>query len=254
MSNQRAVTLDLWLTLITEMPPVPGDRDISRNALRLEGAVIALADAGHSVSADDLDAAFKRVRLDMDHAHRNGVDRTFDLWVRQVVEYAAPGVFDKLPDDKANAILNAVDDPFLQYPPVIHSSATEVVRNLGERGLKVALISNTGFTSGDAYRTWFVDLGWEGLFDVIAFSNEVNMAKPTGAIFTDTLEELGVAPADSLHVGDSLHSDIAGAHAQGMSTAWISGYDESEPAAPPDYTLADLSELPAVVSEWLNRG
>jgi putative hydrolase of the HAD superfamily len=254
MGEQRAVTLDLWLTLITEMPPVPGDRDISRNELRLENAVAALTDAGHSVTADDLDAAFKRVRQDMDHAHWNGVDRTFDLWVRQVVEYAAPGVFDKLPDDDANAVLGAVDDPFLQYPPIIHSSATEVVRELGERGLKVALISNTGFTSGTAYRKWFIDLGWEGLFDVIAFSNEVNMAKPTGAIFTDTLEELGVPPADALHVGDSLHSDVAGAHAQGMSTVWISGYDKSEPAIQPDFTIADLSELPATVKEWLNRG
>lgn len=253
MGRQRAVTLDLWLTLIVEMPPVPGDRDTSRNALRLEGATGALADAGYPVSVEKLGAAFNRVRLDMDHAHWNGVDRTFDLWVRQVVEYAAPGVFDKLPDDAANAVLSAVDDPFLQYPPVIHNSATEVVRKLGDRGLKVALISNTGFTSGGAYRRWFADLGWEGLFDVIAFSNEVNMAKPSGAIFTDTLEELGVAPADALHVGDSLHSDVAGAHAQGMSTAWIAGYDQSEPAIAPDFALADLSDLPDAVSEWLSR-
>ncbi len=246
---RNVVTLDLWLTLITEQPTISKD-GADRNAIRLSRVMDAMAAAGHSINEDTLEASLKRVREDMDHAHANGVDRTFPLWVRQIVDYTLPGVFDTLADDAADEIIAAVDEPFLAAPPAAHPKAGEVLSALTEAGLRLALISNTGFTSGDIYRRWFRDLGWLDKFEVTTFSNEAAVAKPTASIFTSTLDEMNARPENALHVGDNLRSDIAGAHRAGMSTAWISGYDPREPEVTPDYVLKDLTDLPAAVERW----
>ena len=140
--------------------------------------------------------------------------------------------------------------PFLAAPPTAHPKAGEVLSALTGAGLRLALISNTGFTSGDIYRRWFDDIGWRDRFEVTTFSNEAAVAKPTASIFTSTLAEMNALPEQALHVGDNLLSDIAGAHRVGMCTAWISGYDSREPEVEPDYVLEDLADLPAVVERW----
>ncbi len=248
-SARNVVTLDLWLTLITEQPTISRD-GADRNEIRLSRVMDAMAAAGHPVEEDELEASFKRVREDMDHAHHNGVDRTFPLWVRQIIDYTIPGIFDTLPDGAADEIIAAVDEPFIAAPPASHPAATEVLSALAGAGLRLALISNTGFTSGDIYRQWFDDLGWLDRFEVTTFSNEAAVAKPTASIFTSTLDEMNARPEHALHVGDNLFSDIAGAHRVGMSTAWISGYDSQKPEVEPDYVLEDLTDLPAAVARW----
>ena len=71
-------------------------------------------------------------------------------------------------------------------------------------------------------------------------------------MFTHTLEKLGVAPENALHVGDNLHADVGGAKDVGMSAVWIQGYDDREPRVQPDFTISGLDELPVVVDNWLN--
>ena len=246
---RNIVTLDLWLTPITEQA-FTSKAGVDRSRLRLDGVMAAMAAAGHPINEDRLEASFKRTREDMDHAHANGVDRTFPHWVRQIVDYTLPGVFDTLSDEEVDEIIAAVDEPFLAAPPAAHPKAGEVLSALTGAGLRVALISNTGFTSGDIYRRWFDDMGWRDSFEVTTFSNEAAVAKPTASIFTSTLAEMNARPKNALHVGDNLLSDIAGAHRAGMSTAWISGYDFREAEVKPDYVLKDLTDLPAVVERW----
>ncbi len=53
-------------------------------------------------------------------------------------------------------------------------------------------------------------------FDAVIFSSRCGVAKPEPAIFERALEELGVAAAETLHVGDSLPKDYYGARDVGM--------------------------------------
>ena len=165
-----------------------------------------------------------------------------------------PRLFDQLPDEAADRIIAAADEPFIQSPPSVHEYALNLLKLLKDEGLKVALISNTGFTSATMYRRWFTQLGWLEYFDVTTFSNEACVAKPTASIFQMTLDELQRDPADAIHVGDQLHSDVMGANRVGMSTVWIKGHDDSDPAVTPDYAIEDLTELPAVIDQWRNSG
>ena len=86
--------------------------------------------------------------------------------------------------------------------------------------------------------------------DVLVVSDVGGIRKPRPEIFESVLAQLGTAPENTLHVGDNLSADIAGAKSVGLHTAWVTrrvadpaskleGYDG--PA--PDYTIGDLREL-----------
>jgi 2-haloacid dehalogenase/putative hydrolase of the HAD superfamily len=58
-------------------------------------------------------------------------------------------------------------------------------------------------------------------FDAVVTSEDARCYKPHPAIFQRALDTLGVDANRTMHVGDSLHSDIAGALNMGISAVWI---------------------------------
>jgi 2-haloalkanoic acid dehalogenase type II len=90
-------------------------------------------------------------------------------------------------------------------------------------------------------------------FDAVISSEATRSYKPHAVIFEVALERMGVAPDRCLHVGDSLHSDIGGAQALGIRTAWIQRDRRIGDigSAAPDFTVRQLTELPALVATSL---
>jgi putative hydrolase of the HAD superfamily len=91
--------------------------------------------------------------------------------------------------------------------------------------------------------------------DALVVSDAFGLRKPRAEIFAEVVKRLGVSPAETLHVGDSLRADVVGAARAGMRTAWITrrvsdpGAALAEHDGPaPDHVIADLAELPALVS------
>lgn len=87
-------------------------------------------------------------------------------------------------------------------------------------------------------------------FDHIVTSERARCYKPAGGIFELALAETGW-PADRvLHVGDSRHSDVAGAQAVGLGTVWLCRPDRvnDRPDATPDHTVSDFHELGALLA------
>lgn len=64
-------------------------------------------------------------------------------------------------------------------------------------------------------------------------ARDFGRAKPDPAIFHAACERLGCAPAEVLHAGDDLDADVRGAHAAGLTSAWIDrhGHDQRPPEA-----------------------
>jgi len=92
------------------------------------------------------------------------------------------------------------------------------------------------------------------VFDAVLVSDAFGLRKPRREIFEAVLEQLGVPPGETLHVGDSLRADVGGARAAGLRTAWITRRIADpekalrEHQGPlPDHALADLAELPALL-------
>ena len=81
-------------------------------------------------------------------------------------------------------------------------------------------------------------------FSAIVDSERVGCVKPDPRIFQSALDELGIAPADALFVGDSLPRDMAGARALGMRHIWLAGdAAPAIPCCPGDRVLRSLADL-----------
>ncbi|MCP5069356.1 MAG: HAD family hydrolase, partial [bacterium] len=93
----------------------------------------------------------------------------------------------------------------------------EVLGALG--GCKLAVCSNFSH-SQTAFRV-LEDARLRWHFDVVVISDATGWRKPRPEIFQATLAALGVAPEETLHVGDNLKADVAGAAAAGLRTAWV---------------------------------
>ena len=86
-------------------------------------------------------------------------------------------------------------------------------------------------------------------FEVVVSSEGVQAYKPLPEPFRIVMERMGVAPEESLYIGDSLHDDVLGCKAVGMRAAWINRPGSPlDPAGPqPDFVLASLDELAGVL-------
>ena len=104
------------------------------------------------------------------------------------------------------------------YERVMHPSTWRpypdtawVLRELRGRGLKIGIVSNIAFD----LRPLFAANGLDRLVDAYALSFEHGAAKPAPSLFAAACRDLGVAPADTLMVGDDPVTD-AGAVAAGL--------------------------------------
>lgn len=90
--------------------------------------------------------------------------------------------------------------------------------------------------------------GVGGLFDGVFISQEIGFNKPSREFFDAMLERAGVSARDSVMIGDSLSSDIAGGAAAGMKTIHYMSRPASYPdGIRPDMTVTDVAALPGAV-------
>jgi len=83
------------------------------------------------------------------------------------------------------------------------------------------------------------------LFSVILDPARVGLSKPDARIFVQAMNEMGVEPADTVFVGDSLARDMAGARAAGMRHVWLTPDPARQglPCCPGDRVIRSLREL-----------
>ncbi len=115
-------------------------------------------------------------------------------------------------------------------------------------GLKLAAVTNA---SGPHQRAKLAGLGIARFFDTLVIAGEVGAAKPDAVIFHTACAQLGVAPAQTIHVGDLLDTDAIGARDAGLHGVWLARgapHPSPEPGIQTIETLADLPEL--LVSEY----
>jgi 2-haloacid dehalogenase/putative hydrolase of the HAD superfamily len=83
-------------------------------------------------------------------------------------------------------------------------------------------------------------------------SEDARCYKPRTEIFHHALDLLGCRPEEVVHVGDSLHDDVGGAHAAGLRVAWVNRFGRTRPATEPtpDFEFADLHPLVDLVRRF----
>jgi putative hydrolase of the HAD superfamily len=157
------------------------------------------------------------------------------------VEY--PGVVRKLLGEEGIEVDDGELDRFLEaehaawQPARMLATTTQaLLEALRDRDLKVGLVSNAVDPPALLHRD-LEQMGIAQRLDVAVFSSEVGWRKPHPAIFERALEAVGVEPGQTLFVGDTLATDIAGASALGMHTCqalWFRA-DEDDRAPEPEF-------------------
>ncbi|MDE0592158.1 MAG: HAD family hydrolase [Dehalococcoidia bacterium] len=250
-SANAAVTFDLWQTLVFENDGTA--ISMVRREARSEQMVQRLSQFGVELELSVVRESFNSLSSEITAGHDDGYDAPYEDWIKILVERLAPELAEQIGSAEIAHIGKLVDQTFLDTPPKLLDGTKELLGELKKRGLKIGLISNTGLTSPQTYSKWFAQLGILDGFDFLAFSNGQSVAKPDAAIFEITLTNLGVDANRSLHVGDNMHTDVAGAAAVGMSTVWVCGGTNSPVVTnvEPNYSVDSAIELPAIVDEWL---
>ncbi|MFC1802510.1 HAD family hydrolase [Thermoproteota archaeon] len=103
---------------------------------------------------------------------------------------------------------------------------------------KVALVSNT---MSDQPKRLLSEFGLEKFFDAIYCSRELGVRKPNPEIFNIVLKELGVEPAETVHVGDSVEADMYGAERSDITGIWIKTPNQPSWSG---YAISSICELP----------
>jgi FMN phosphatase YigB (HAD superfamily) len=240
----EAVTFDYWNTLCCEPP---GGYLRSR---RLEAMSQVLVDAGVGsagvvlpVLSAGYDAAWQRWNeawranrqfsgLDAAHSIADAAERAFP---------DAPGVAGLRPDLLA-AFAGQGEGADLR----LLDGVADALAALFERGVRLGIICDVGFTPSPALLRHLERHGVLGYFHHWSFSDEVGVYKPDRRIFEHALAGLGGPDPDRcVHVGDRRRTDVAGAQAAGMRAVRITAVFEDEPdqGPPGDAVIASYKEL-----------
>lgn len=139
----------------------------------------------------------------------------------------------------------------------------ETLQTLRDSGCRLALLAN--YNCDRVFQRTVDYLGLRPYFDVCLCSAAVEYRKPDARFFQIVLDRWDALPYEVVIVGDSLVDDIGGGLELGSLTVWLDG--PGGPGGPasaqvahqnetyrhqitPDATIRDLSELPALVTQW----
>ncbi len=157
-------------------------------------------------------------------------------------------------DTLADEATEVKDDTQTTLRAELIPGAAELLHELHRRGYGLALVADG---QPGTYVNVLGHYNLYQLFDAVAVSEEVGVAKPHPRMFHHALEQLGITPADygrTMMVGNFLERDVKGANALGMISVWIdwSPRRPKEPAEKleePDFTIKEPLELLPIIDQ-----
>ena len=125
-----------------------------------------------------------------------------------------------------------------KFPPhLTEDSLLYTLAALRSWGYRLAVISNTGITSGETLRALLADVGILHYINYELYSDEVGYSKPSSEIFAALARMSGVAPEHTLHIGDNRVADYQGATDSGLHGLWYTTKEEG------DHVIQELRQL-----------
>lgn len=239
----KLITFDFWNTLFLDQ------HEKIRHRKRIAYAHGILVKHCADLDLPDIEKAFQA-----GHEFFEGQwDHRRACTMQEHVRVLASSLQLDLPDDDLESITDYFETVLLEHPPVLIENAAESIQFAASRA-KIGLICDTGYTPGRTLRKILERHDLRRYFHAFSFSNETGVLKPNPVSFKTILDEVGVAPEDSVHIGDLEDSDIAGAKRVGMRAIKYIG---SNPSATretiADAVIDDLRQLPSVLDVFYSR-
>jgi HAD superfamily hydrolase (TIGR01549 family) len=180
------------------------------------------------------------------------VEYTADCTLKSLLaQLGCERVSDGLIEQAINTFFAFEESYWQPYP-----ESQAILRELSERGYRLALISNA---TDDPLIQRLVDKGdFRKWLDMTLSSAGVGLRKPHPGIFQKVLDYWELPASQAVMIGDTLRFDILGAHNTGMKgvqAVWDLDplYDEGVEGIVPDATAESLPDLIELVIELDNE-
>jgi HAD superfamily hydrolase (TIGR01549 family) len=241
----RAVVLDLFDTLVKWSPQRLPEMEI--HGRRVRSTIPLLVPAlergfGEAFRLPAFVDAYSAVMSEIERERlARGVEVTCTERFRRTLERLHAPAVASLAEELTRTHMSAV-----RAVTAAPRENAAVVERLAPR-YRLGLLSN--FDDARTGREILADTGVAEHFAVVVISAEVDVRKPNPVIFRLLLDRLRLAADEVLFVGDTAHEDVAGARAAGIPVVWLSENKGPFPPdiASPDYTIRNLTELPALL-------
>jgi putative hydrolase of the HAD superfamily len=239
----KAVIFDVYGTLVISGSGDVGSADETDRGEPLSAALaavgIAAADAS-DVSIDVLHEEIRRANQQRQSAAcpKPEVD-IVDVWRRTLSRCGIASVTTAQVNRLA-AEYEARANPTWPMP-----GASELLRTLRARGLKLGIVSNAQQFTIPLVEELGGTFGVDSVFDrnLCVFSCRYRHAKPSPRLFDvlcQGLHQIGIAPSQAVYVGNDRLNDVWSAARAGLRTAWFVGDRRSLRAREDDPRVADL--------------
>lgn len=229
LETVRCMSFDIWNTLII------GDPQFKQARVAIFAK--SLGDVDLSVMA----VVAKQIDDDYDRrSELTGEDFDFTARVKGIIGavHMDPALFDEA---FCLDLQQEVNDAFIaMIPSFIEKDLKTTLGALKDKGIKLALLSNTGFIDGKTMRVALERLGILHFFDFAVFSNEVQIAKPHKQIYQLLVAQSGFKSEEIMHIGDNMDADYKGARSCGLHALL---YDRKGSHAGDAETIKSLEEL-----------
>jgi HAD superfamily hydrolase (TIGR01549 family) len=245
-SNIKAVTFDLWDTMIADESDEPKRKEQGLRSKAGERPHLvweALNGAGSIPFADVslayavTDAAF--IRVWKEHAITWTIEERLDVVFK--------GLGRGLDGPELERLVQALADMEVDIPPDPIPGVEECLKTLAGR-YKLCVISDTILTPGTGLRRLLDVHGLKQYFSGFVFSDEVGHSKPHRGMFDAAAAQLGVEFSEMVHIGDRDSNDVKGPQALGMKAVLFTGrraHDADMTSA--DAVCGDHASLPAAI-------
>jgi len=238
----KAVTFDLWKTLVTYSDP---EQKARRKRLRIEGMLNKLISFGYSVRLDEVTNAYERSVEKIEKFRRSLGE--LDTKTQLAYFLKCIGI-----DEHSKELLSALEKPYAETSlievPRLVEDTKETINKIKNMKYKIGLISNVGHTPGRVVRVYLRNYNLLDEFDVVSFSDEIGFRKPHEKIFLQTLSKLRVSANEAMHVGDDPYADIYGAKKAGMKTCLLGLGPRIHCDVKPDFVIPELKKLKNILS------
>lgn len=144
---------------------------------------------------------------------------------------------------------------WLWYKPLancatVESGLGDLLAGFADQGLTLGLVSNT-FVPGSVLDRHLRELGLLDYLPHRTYSCDVGFRKPNPKIFKIALARAGLAPHETLFVGDSPKADVRGAGRLGMITVLKDPRDlHTRLKTPPTHRIGRLAEMKQIVQQY----
>ena len=233
----KAVTFDLWETLLFEKDGASAQRTTAR----CRNLANAFSKFGFKVSTEQVTLAMDKTVSSLLRVWDNNRDITHAEQLNLIIKITA-GEAVKPKKKWIDELSKAYISPISEVPPYLNPDAEKVLHWLSNRNSRIGLICNTGLTPGTELRRFLSREGIVDYFNVLVFSDEAKIRKPDPEIFRLTAQKLQTRPSEIVHVGDNLKSDVWGAKNAGFRAIHLTGAEGRDKRAESDPTsLVSLS-------------